>query len=106
MLIDIYLGKSSCWVSDRYCTIPNVYLLEGLYTRESGRGVGAAKRLLRVVKKWAKRKGVGILLYIGSFADKPMDDGQLFRFYSKMGFIPYKPEDDTRTQYMCFNLSG
>lgn len=105
MDMDIYLHGASCRITS-YCTLTETVILECLYTHRNHRGKGASKKLLRAVKKWAQRKRVAILLYIGAFADRPMDDDQLFRFYSKMGFVPFHPEHDTRTRYMCFNFSS
>lgn len=102
----ITLGGSSCFLSKSHCTIENTFLLLGLYTSEQERCKGSAKRLLRAIKKWAIRKNVSVLLYVGSFMDRPMDNGMLFKMYSKMGFVPFKPETiyNWMPNYMVFNF--
>ena len=100
----VRLDGSECYISS-FCTVPNGVLLECLLTNRSKRNQGQAKKVLRAVKKWALRKKVSVLLYIGAFFDRPLDNGQLFRFYSKMGFIPYKPDYVYvgMPQFMIFN---
>lgn len=60
--------------------------LFSLRTDPQYRKQGAAKRLLRVVRKYAERKGMIVELGVGPFADAPMSFEQLSEFYSSMGY--------------------
>ena len=60
--------------------------LFSLHTEKMHRGKGAAKRVLRAVRKWADRHGMPVYLNVGPFRDKPMSEGQLISFYITMGW--------------------
>ncbi|MES0134487.1 GNAT family N-acetyltransferase [Mesorhizobium sp. M0016] len=74
---------------------PGSVIITGLYTPAEHRGKGAATRLLRALRRWAKRNKRRLVLYVGAFRDKPMTNKQLRAFYEKVGFKVYNREYGT-----------
>lgn len=63
------------------------YVLLGLLTwRSEDRRQGAAKRLLRSVRKWAHKTGNTVSLFVEPYHDRPVNSLDLICFYSRMGF--------------------
>lgn len=75
--------------------------LLGLYTQPEARKKGAAKNVLRFVRRWAKANKLPVRLWVGPFADQPMDTTELFKFYSRAGFKYHHTEG--RTVFMEYH---
>lgn len=78
----ITLDGCSCalFINDGYAFI---YML---YTEPEHRGKGAAKRVIRAIRKWSDRHGIPVGLTVGPFRDMPMNSEKLRKFYYSMGF--------------------
>lgn len=66
-------------------------MLQYLYVRPEDRKKGIATQLLQRAMGIAKELDLPMVLSIGAYADKPMTNKQLSKFYRKLGF--------TRTYY-------
>lgn len=79
-----------------------VYSLMSLYTYRDKRNRGYAKGLLSLVKYYARKYAITIELFVGPFADRPMDKEQLLKFYTNNGF-KYHRTSEHGTVFLQYN---
>lgn len=91
-----------------YCSLTPPYKgqcsLMSLSTKREHRNKGVASTVVKACKKFVKKNGYSLRLFVGPFDDEPMDKDQLLTFYMKQGFVP--TDNSNRYRELIYNPKG